>query len=138
MADARCWNCGTSIDDVPRPISRQATCSKCFHELHCCRMCRHHDESASAGRCREERADPPPEKDVANFCDWFQPGKNAFQEGRTTAGENARSRLDALFGDSQGPAEEPDEAPPKPEDGPRSAEEKARAELDRLFSRDAD
>jgi hypothetical protein len=101
-------------------------------------MCRHYDESASTGRCREERAEPPSEKDVANFCDWFEPGKNAFREGRTTAGENARSRLDALFDDSRGLEEQPDQARPNPGDVPHSAEEKARAELDRLFSRDAD
>ena len=138
MADARCWNCGTSIDDVPRPMSRQATCSKCFHELHCCRMCRHYDESAITGKCREDRADPPTEKEVANFCDWFRPGSNSYREGRTTASEDARSRLDALFGEAESAGDEPDETPQNPEEVPRSAEEKARAELDRLFSRDAD
>lgn len=136
MADARCWNCGASTKDVPRPISRQATCSECFHELHCCRMCRHYDETVSAGRCREERADPPSVKEVANFCEWYQPAENACQDGRATASEDARSRLDALFGASQEASETSANNPQSA--GEQTAQEKARAELDRLFSRDQD
>jgi hypothetical protein len=64
-------------------------------------MCLHYDESAAMGRCREDRADPPSEKDIANFCDWFQPGTDVYDEGGRSAGENARSRLDALFSDSK-------------------------------------
>jgi hypothetical protein len=101
-------------------------------------MCLHYDESAAMGRCREDRADPPSEKDIANFCDWFQPGTDVYDEGGRSAGENARSRLDALFSDSKDTAEEPGNTSETSEVTPRSAEEKARAELDRLFSRDAD
>ncbi|NIP15943.1 MAG: hypothetical protein GWM88_14935 [Pseudomonadales bacterium] len=101
-------------------------------------MCHHYDESSSLGQCREERADPPAVKDVANFCDWFRPAANAYRESRTAAGEDARSRLDALFGDAQNPGETPDSASHAAEGAPQSAEEKARAELDRLFSKDAE
>jgi|GEM_PF-45059 len=102
MTQLLCWQCGESLDDVPRPISRQATCSACFNELHCCRLCRHYD-AANTSRCHEDRADPPLQKDNANFCDFFVP--HALPLERIGAHARARQRssskadLAALFGD---------------------------------------
>ena len=95
-----CWNCGTSLDDVPRPISRHATCSACFNELHCCRMCKHFDPQRNM-QCFEDRADPPLQKENANFCDFFAPASGAFQARTQSKASSARSELDALFGAGQ-------------------------------------
>ncbi|MBO6657098.1 MAG: hypothetical protein JJ934_09395 [Pseudomonadales bacterium] len=91
-----CWNCGASLDDIPRPISRHANCSKCFEVLHCCRMCRHYMPDKRP-YCDHDRAEPPVEKESANFCDYFKP-TNRYSESDASKGDRAKSDLDALFG----------------------------------------
>ncbi|MBO6701994.1 MAG: hypothetical protein JJ921_06615 [Pseudomonadales bacterium] len=90
-----CWNCGASLDDIPRPISRHANCSKCFEVLHCCRMCRHYMPDKRP-YCDHDRAEPPVEKESANFCDYFKP-TNRYSESDASKGDRAKSDLDALF-----------------------------------------
>ncbi len=149
MKDLVCWNCGHSLDDIPRPISRHATCSQCFNELHCCRLCRHFDPKRNM-QCFEDRADPPLQKENANFCDFFSPSRNAFQQRTVDQSDQARGELDALFGDA--PADEAADADPATEDAdpapgeeaaagdeadstpPLSKEEEARKRLDDLFN----
>ena len=92
-----CWNCGNSLDDIPRPISRHANCSACFEVLHCCRMCRHYTPDKRP-YCDHERAEPPVEKENANFCDYFKPA-NRYSEQESSRGHRAKSHLDSLFGD---------------------------------------
>lgn len=99
-----CWNCGERLDDVPLPVSRHEYCTQCAEAVHCCRMCIHYDRDV-ADQCREDRAEPPTDKETANFCDYFSP---RFSAGGGTAGaesgagrsrqEEARAKLDALFG----------------------------------------
>ena len=96
-----CWNCGTDLDDVPRPISRHANCRTCYEELHCCRMCRHYRPDTT-GDCDEDRADPPVKKEVANFCDWYSPRFAAYQSVTGSKRDGAKDKLDALFGKKEG------------------------------------
>lgn len=135
MTELKCWNCGTSLHDIPRPISRHANCPACFNELHCCRMCVQFDPSLSAGQCAEERADPPVIKEGANFCDWFAPNDAAYQPETTTKKQAALTRLDALF---NSPATESDQQSDSATEDSRSKpltkQHAAKAELDRLFS----
>ena len=72
MSAVVCWNCGRDLADIPRPISRHNNCPACFSDLHCCRMCKHFLPER-VGVCAEDRADPPVEKENANFCDFFRP-----------------------------------------------------------------
>lgn len=129
-----CWNCGASLDDIPRPISRHATCSACFNELHCCRLCKHYDPKRTM-QCFEDRADPPLQKENANFCDFFSPRAEAFNAGSEVKSSAAKHQLDALFGPSdEAETEETDasdEAASAGED--LSPEEAARKKLDDLF-----
>lgn len=97
MASLVCWNCGASLDGIPLPISRHANCESCFEVLHCCRMCRHYRPDARPD-CDHERADPPVEKESANFCEYFKPANRFSAESATRAG-TAKSDLDALFGE---------------------------------------
>ena len=70
MSTVVCWNCGRDLADIPRPISRHSNCPECFTDLHCCRLCKHFLPER-VGVCAEDRADPPVEKENANFCDFF-------------------------------------------------------------------
>lgn len=124
MADSPellCWNCGTSLDEVPRPISRHEHCKVCFEALHCCRLCRHFRVDINP-QCDEDRADPPVNKENANFCDWFRPASGVFQSSRTQKSDAAKDRLGSLFG------EDGDE-----DSNEDSAEDAAKAKLDSLF-----
>lgn len=103
MSSLVCWNCGAGLDDIPRPISRHASCPACFNELHCCRLCRHFDPGASM-TCHEDRADPPLQKENANFCDYFSPRFDAFEDTTADKSAAARNHLDDLFD------QQPDEA----------------------------
>lgn len=105
MSALICWNCGGSLSDIPRPISRHSTCSHCFNELHCCRLCRHYDPKRTM-QCFEDRADPPLQKENANFCDFFAPRAGAFEAGTSTKSDAARGELDALFGQTAQPDED--------------------------------
>lgn len=60
-------------------------------------MCRFYDPSR-AESCAEERADPPRDKQRANFCEYFEPRAHAFQPADTSAAERAKAELDRLFG----------------------------------------
>lgn len=124
-----CWKCGASLKDVPRPITRRSNCPACYAELHCCRMCRKQD-NRYIGRCSDERADPPRDKDKANFCDYFAPLSGAFDSGRSRAAADARSELEALFGDAPNAEGDAAGADSAADDDPT---ERARAELERLF-----
>ncbi|MEM8767662.1 MAG: hypothetical protein AAGE43_09485 [Pseudomonadota bacterium] len=132
----QCWNCGYELADVPLPLSRHEQCPACFEALHCCRFCRHYRIDVT-GQCDDERADPPVIKENANFCDFFQPNRNAFDGARSDRGGAARDKLEALFGasDPEAAASEPDAAE-ESDEGTQTPEEAARAKLDDLFSKD--
>ncbi len=125
-----CWNCGENLDDIPRPISRHASCPQCFNELHCCRMCRHYDPKRTM-QCFEDRADPPLQKENANFCDFYAPKSDAFETSTKTRSSSAKAELDALFGGDDG---DDDAEEGVSERAPDSAEDIARKKLDDLFN----
>lgn len=139
MSELVCWNCGATLAEVPRPISRHEQCPSCFEALHCCRLCRHYRLDIT-GQCDEDRADPPVVKENANFCDWFRPSTQAFSGGRVQKRADAEDRLKALFGDEDAPGDEDTPGDPEQEAGstaePLSPEAAARARLDDLFSKD--
>jgi hypothetical protein len=57
-------------------------------------MCRHYSPQA-AKQCKEPQAEPPREKDRANFCDFFDLGSGPLAE-RGAAAE-AKAAFDKLF-----------------------------------------
>ncbi len=131
-----CWNCGKSLESIPLPISRHAHCPSCFEPVHSCRMCRFHAESVP-GQCEDERADPPTQKENANFCEYFKPRQNAWSKQRGVAADSAKARLDALFGSpNESASSTVDMNPAEPGSGTPpvlSKEEAARAALEALF-----
>lgn len=131
MAGVVCWNCGCSLTDTPRPISRHANCPQCFEDLHCCRLCVHFTPRLT-GQCDDDRADPPIQKENANFCEFFRPLSGAYHDARGSRRDSARQHLDALFGGDA--RETPDDTAPTG----TSAEDRARGELEGLFKNDPD
>jgi hypothetical protein len=98
--DLVCWKCGTSLAELPLPLSRLAECPRCRAYQHACRLCEFYDPHLTS-RCREERAEEVRDKEHANFCDWFKPRSNAHRppgEGKTQA---VKAKLDNLFGGAQ-------------------------------------
>ena len=88
-----CHACGTA-SEVPAPVSRRESCSRCGAELRCCLNCGFHDRSAY-NECREPSAERVVDKDRSNFCDYFAPRVGAATVAR--AGSPAPSDLDRLF-----------------------------------------
>ena len=131
MTGVVCWNCGCSLDNIPRPISRHANCPECFEDLHCCRLCIHFAPRLT-GQCDDDRADPPVQKENANFCDFFRPLSGAYDNARGSRKDAARQRLDALFGGESG------ETPAEDAPAASSREDSARAKLEALFKNDGD
>ena len=98
-----CWRCGASLSHLSLPLARMDECRECRSSLHVCRLCVHYDPSVVRS-CREDDAEEVKEKERPNFCDWFRPATDAH-DSRLSAGDaRARSELDALFGDGDGPA----------------------------------
>ncbi len=121
-----CWKCDHRMNHVPLPFSRYEECGKCKVDLHVCYACRHYDPTV-ADACREDRADFVLDKDRANFCDYFRPGKNACRGKARSESGIAEQRLAALFGE---------DAPGDDGGGGKAAPSEADAalsELKRLF-----
>ncbi len=89
------------------PLARQDECLECSVYLHVCRMCIHYDRAVPR-QCREDGAEDVTEKDRVNFCDWFSPSSSAFEGTQKNQADAAKQSLDALFGDGDGPAANPD------------------------------
>ena len=129
--DLVCWKCGASVADEPLPFARAAECRACAAELHVCRMCEYFDTSYGDA-CREPVADPPGEKERANFCGYFRARTGAYAPPGDEA-ERARAELESLFGG--GPARQ--EAPGGDE-GRAKAGDEARRQLESLFGKSGD
>jgi hypothetical protein len=119
-----CWHCGAVIKPGQRPISRLAQCRVCQADLHVCRLCRYYN-TRMTGYCDHDHAEPPLERERANFCQYFKPRPGAWAPRERDTDQATRDGLEALFG----------ELPPKETNPTRSRpeEEHAREELDRLF-----
>lgn len=91
-----CYACGASLAEVRLPLSRHEYCPGCGTELHCCRMCRHYD-GGRPNDCAENRAEPPSNKEGANFCDWFVPKAGIARTTSARRNDDARAKLEALF-----------------------------------------
>lgn len=90
----QCYSCGTDIQ-IKEKIRRPDTCPKCSAYLHCCRNCRFHDVNAHH-QCREPQAEFVPDKEMGNFCDYFEPVTGPRPAVNDRAAE-ARKKLEQLF-----------------------------------------
>ncbi|MDR3123608.1 MAG: hypothetical protein LBU16_07525 [Treponema sp.] len=93
-----CWYCGSAIKDAD-PIGRSLRCPECGKDLRVCRHCRFF---LGGGDCSEARAEPPQDKERANFCDWFSLNvrfreASVGEKGARAKAVSARSAFDNLF-----------------------------------------
>jgi hypothetical protein len=90
----QCYNCQLELALTKTP-ARAETCPKCASYLHCCLNCRFYDVNAH-NQCREPQAEWVKDKEMANFCDFFEAAtKTASKESARK--EEARKKLDDLF-----------------------------------------
>jgi ribosome-binding protein aMBF1 (putative translation factor) len=97
-----CWKCGTEYKLTGSP-GRSETCHQCGSDLKVCLNCVSYD-SRVAQQCRDRRADPVAEKQLANYCEYFEmirreflpPSESKFETSREA---QARDTLKKLFGD---------------------------------------
>jgi len=117
-----CQVCGESVP-FDEPIPRDAECAGCGTDLRACVQCRHYDTSRN-NSCTETEADPVADKTRRNFCEffYFSRQKAAQRSGTSSREDDARRKLNALFGG--GSAVKP---------GGKDAAADARRKLDDLF-----
>jgi len=127
-----CWKCGASLKAVPKPLSRLSRCPECFADLYCCRMCRKF-APRYISKCSDERADPPQNKQGANFCDWFVPDPQAYSGHEKSAEEQAKDQLAALFGGASKSELHPEDGGDDAARDGRSTSDKALEEARKLF-----
>jgi hypothetical protein len=94
-----CHKCGEPWLLAGQP-GRGEVCMKCRADLRVCLNCMHYDR-AVAHQCRERRAEPVLEKDVGNFCEYFDFAMREWKAkgGGNTREDAAREQLKKLFGD---------------------------------------
>jgi hypothetical protein len=95
---AHCWKCGALLElDLDEPVGRSATCDLCGADVRACRGCTYYDTTRD-NDCREPSADRVLEKDRANFCGYFRLNLGAAAARPDPAVDDAKRRLEALFG----------------------------------------
>lgn len=95
-----CHRCGREVRLLAE-LQRTDSCPYCRSDLKCCLNCRFFDPAAN-NQCREPQAEWCPEKEKANFCEYFEfratsalglPGLGGAQSER----DRARTAFDGLF-----------------------------------------
>ena len=89
-----CHNCKTEVAVTGAP-ARAAVCPKCSAYLHCCLNCRFYDANAH-NQCREPQAEWVKDKEMANFCDFFEAALQVATK-ESARKEAARKKLEELF-----------------------------------------
>ncbi|RMD91425.1 MAG: hypothetical protein D6813_07660 [Calditrichaeota bacterium] len=90
----QCYKCHTEIKLDHKP-TRQETCPKCLAYLHCCMNCRFYDPNVH-NQCREPQAEWVKDKEMANFCDYFDPSTQ-LRTDESKRREEALKKLNELF-----------------------------------------
>jgi hypothetical protein len=119
-----CYKCKEElVFDVK--IGRRDMCPNCSAYLHSCLNCEHHDKNVH-NECKENQGEFIRDRSEGNFCLYF--AFRTLDEGGRTVEDDAKARLNALFGGGA-PAGAPTES------APVSREDAARAKLEDLFKK---
>ena len=124
-----CWRCGTALKPDQLPIARLEQCHHCHADLHVCRLCRSWNPRYTS-KCSHDHAEPPLDRERANFCQYFRPAADVFRNAGAAPGETARTDLEALF------AEGPEHSGTGTATDDITETERARRALDALFGGD--
>jgi len=121
-----CWRCGESLKNLILPLSRREECAECGAEQHVCKLCKNNDPRRSSG-CNEDLAEDILDKESANFCDYFAPSSDAYQQKGRHKLAKAESELAELF-DNESSNITPNKAPTS-----QTKKDNALSELEDLF-----
>lgn len=91
---AICYRCGAGIFPI-EPVSRGEVCG-CGAYVRCCSNCEFFDEYAPR-QCREPMSEPPSDKEMANFCDYFRLDKKRIKQDSASKTDDAKRRFEELF-----------------------------------------
>jgi hypothetical protein len=97
-----CRSCGAPLT-IGEPIPRDAECGSCGSDLRSCVNCRHYDPRLH-NACRETEAEQVEDRRRRNFCEYFEPSREPWAPGSGDAAQDARAKLDRLFGGAKSPA----------------------------------
>lgn len=92
-----CWKCGRAL--AGGEYGRLESCPGCAADTKSCRNCVHYAPALS-NECRESAADPVKDKEKANFCEFFRPGRPgrpAPASAKDAGAPSAKGAFDALF-----------------------------------------
>lgn len=97
-----CYRCGWVYSRNEQP-GRSENCPQCRADLRVCLNCTHFDRRA-AHQCRERRAEPVYDKELATYCEYFELNKRAWagaaqDSAADTRESSARDALKKLLGD---------------------------------------
>lgn len=88
-----CSFCGFEIEIIVR-IGRLDECPSCRRDLHSCLQCRLYDRSLH-NQCKETQSGYITDKERANFCEFFELGRDA--KGERRAQSDSKKKLEELF-----------------------------------------
>src|SRR5438874_12956415 len=102
MLTRHCHSCGWEYT-LPGLPGRTEACHQCGADLKVCLNCVSYDARV-AHQCRDRRADPVAEKQMANYCEYFEFVRREFVAGDADASDQsreakARDALKKLLGD---------------------------------------
>lgn len=87
-----CTFCGKEISEMKIHIRDE--CPACGRDLHICLNCEFYDRNAYR-QCRESIREPVPDKEKANYCDFFRAGGTGA--AKPDAAGDALKKLNNLF-----------------------------------------
>ena len=94
-----CWKCGAEYK-LPGAPGRSETCHQCSSDLKVCLNCVSYDARV-AHQCRDSRAEPVEEKQMANYCEYFEFVRREFVPPTEFPARETKARetLKKLLGD---------------------------------------
>ena len=94
-----CWKCGTEYKSSRAP-GRLECCLGCNSDLRVCLNCVSYDERA-AEKCKDRRADLVSDKNLSNYCEFFELARREYFSPSENVGrqDSARDVLKKLLGD---------------------------------------
>lgn len=123
-----CYSCSEELIFETK-VGRRDMCPNCSAYLHCCLNCEHHDKNAH-NECRENQGEFIRDRREGNFCLYFE--FESLGDDGSSAEDEAKSKLDALFGGGGPKKEKPTLGDWKPS---AKTEDEARSRLDDLFKK---
>ena len=122
-----CYNCKEELVFEVK-IGRRDLCPNCGAYLHACYNCEYWDPNVH-NECKENQGEFIRDRAQGNFCLYFT--FKTVGEDRTSEQDQAKAKLEALFGGGGGATSSPSAASASP----LSKEDEARAKLEALFKK---